>query len=172
MIYRLGDQVPQIADNAFIAPTATVIGQVNIEAEVSIWFGAVLRGDAGLIKIGQGTNIQDNSVIHVNQRANTIIDQRVTLGHGVIAEGCHIHSDCLIGMGATVLSGSVVGKGSLVAAGSVVREHQIIPEGVLVAGVPAKVIRPLTPKDQQRIREAAQHYIEHRLDYLHKLHLL
>lgn len=160
MIYQLNNKQPTIANDVYIAPHATVIGDVVLEAGVSIWFGAVLRGDSGRIVIGAGSNVQDNSVIHVNDRADTIIGARVTLGHGVIAEGCNIGDDCLIGMGATVLSGATIGNGSLVAAGAVVREGQTIPEGVLAAGVPAKVIRPLTPQDHERIRQAAKHYGE------------
>lgn len=158
MIFRLGENAPQLAADVYIAPGAVVIGQVEVETAVSIWFGVVLRGDSGLIRIGAGSNVQDNSVIHVNEAADTVIGAGVTIGHGVIAEGCVIGDDCLVGMGATLLSGAVVGAGSLIAAGAVVREGQSIPAGVLAAGVPARVIRPLTPQDYQRIKSAARHY--------------
>ena len=160
MIYKLGDKVPQIADNVFIAPNATIIGDVIIEAGASIWFGAVLRGDSGQIRIGAGANVQDNCVLHVNNRSDTIIEAAVTLGHGVIAEGCHIGEGSLIGMNATVLSGSRIGSRCLVAAGAVVREGQQIESGLLVAGVPARVIRPLTDELQSRIFSAASKYQE------------
>ena len=140
MLYQFEDKVPRLADGVFVAPNATVIGNVIAEADVSIWFGAIIRGDTGVIKIGRGSNIQESCVIHVNDQAATLIGEDVTLGHGVIMEGCTIGDRCLIGMGAIVLSGATVGAGTVVAAGAVVREGQTIPEGVLVAGVPARRI--------------------------------
>lgn len=158
MIYKLGNKVPQIASDVFIAPTATIIGDVIIESGASIWFGAVLRGDTGQIRIGAGSNVQDNCVLHVNGRFDTIIDAGVTLGHGVIAEGCHIHDNCLIGMNATVLSGAVIEANCLVAAGAVLRENQQVAANMLVAGVPAREIRPLTDALRARIRSASSKY--------------
>ncbi|MEM7332426.1 MAG: gamma carbonic anhydrase family protein [Chloroflexota bacterium] len=158
MIYKLGEKVPKIAENVFIAPNATIIGDVVIEEGASIWFGAVLRGDTGQIRIGAGSSVQDNCVIHVNVEHDTVVGAGVTLGHGVIAEGCFIGDNCLIGMNATVLDGSTVESGSLIAAGAVVRENQVIPSGSLAGGVPAKIIRPLTAEAVERIQYASVQY--------------
>lgn len=166
MIYKFNNKTPQIADGVFIAPNATIIGDVIIEAGASIWFGAVLRGDTGQIRIGAGSNVQDNCVLHVNGRNNTIIAENVTLGHGVIAEGCHIHKGSLVGMNATVLSGSIIGAGCLIAAGTVIRENQQIEAGMLVAGVPARVIRPLTAELQSRITSAGTKYQKYSQNFL------
>ena len=172
MIFRFKDTEPQLAPNVFIAPSATIIGNVIVEEDASIWFGAVLRGDSGLIQLGKGSNIQDGCIIHVNERFNTIIEANVTLGHGVIAEGCHIKEGALIGMNATILSGSEIGAHSLVAAGSLVREGQHIPDGVLAAGVPAKVIRPLTPVLKERLLIASSHYVDRAQAYQRDLKLI
>ena len=122
MIIEFKGKRPQIHETAYIAPTAVIIGDVLIEAEASVWFGAVIRGDHGRIVIGARTSVQDNVVIHVNGRHDTIIESDVTIGHGVVAEGCHLHAGVLVGMNATVLSGAVVGTGALVAAGAVVTD--------------------------------------------------
>lgn len=159
MIIEFKGKRPQIHPSAYIAPNATIIGDVVVEAEASVWFGAVIRGDSGQIKIGPRTSVQDNVVIHVNGRSNTIIEADVTIGHGVVVEGCHLHQGVLIGMNATVLSGAVVGSGSLVAAGAVVGENKIIPPNVLVAGVPAKVKRKLDEEAQKRIALAPEAYV-------------
>ena len=118
---------PRIADDAYIAPTAVIIGDVIIEEGANVWFGAVLRGDVGQIVIGPRVSVQDNSVVHVNRRHNTVVKADVVIGHAVVIEGCLIEEGALIGMNATVLSGSTVGAGAIIAAGSVVRENQTIP---------------------------------------------
>jgi carbonic anhydrase/acetyltransferase-like protein (isoleucine patch superfamily) len=159
MIIEFMGKRPQIDPSAYIAPNATIIGDVVIEAEASVWFGAVLRGDHGRITIGARTSVQDNVVIHVNGRHNTTIEADVTIGHGAVLEGCHLHNGVLVGMNATVLSGSVVEVGALVAAGSVVAENQHIPAGVLAAGVPAKVKGTLSEATRQRLAEAPQKYV-------------
>lgn len=135
---------PQIAENAYIAPTAVIIGDVVIGAEASIWFGVVIRGDTGAIRIGAGTSIQDNSVIHVNAEADTHIGDEVTVGHGAILEGCDVRDGALIGMGAIVLSGALVHEKALVAAGAVVREGAEVAADTLAAGVPAKERGPVS----------------------------
>ncbi len=129
---------PQIADSAYIAPTAVIVGDVVIGPESSVWFGVVIRGDTGAIRIGAGTSVQDNSVIHVNSDADTLIGDEVTIGHGAILEGCDVKHGALIGMGAIVLSGATVHENALVAAGAVVREGAAVEADTLVAGVPAK----------------------------------
>lgn len=159
MIIEFKGKRPQIAPTAYIAPNATLIGDVVIEEEASVWFGAVIRGDHGRITIGARTSVQDNVVIHVNNRHDTIVEADVTIGHGAVLEGCHLHAGALVGMNATVLSGAIVEAGALVAAGSVVVENQHIPAGVLAAGVPAKVKGPLSTAARQRIIEAPQKYV-------------
>jgi carbonic anhydrase/acetyltransferase-like protein (isoleucine patch superfamily) len=140
---------PQIAEDAFIAPTATIIGNVIIGSQANVWFGAVLRGDEGQIIIGERVSVQDNSVIHTNHNHGTIIEADVTIGHAAVLEGCRIEQGALIGMNATVLDGAVVGSRALVAAGSVVRENQVIPPDTLAAGVPARLKGPLSAAAQQ-----------------------
>ena len=149
---------PQVAENVFIAPNAVVIGDVILEEGSSVWFGAVIRGDSGQIRIGSGTSVQDNAVIHVNGRFDTIVGSNVVIGHAAVLEGCNIGDGVLIGMNATILEGSSVGELSAIAAGAVVRENQHIPSGVLVAGVPAKVRGELSDDVKARIARAPGNY--------------
>ncbi|WP_420631560.1 gamma carbonic anhydrase family protein [Candidatus Leptofilum sp.] len=165
MIIEIKGVRPQIHPTAYIAPNAIIIGDVVIEAEASVWFGAVIRGDSGRIRIGPRTSVQDNVVIHVNGRSNTIIEADVTIGHGAVLEGCHLHEGVLVGMNATVLSGAVIATGSLIAAGSVVGENRHIPPNVLVAGVPATAKRELDAATQQRLREAPKAYVKYGRSY-------
>jgi len=151
---------PKIDRSAFVAPTAVLIGDVEIGAESSIWFGAVLRGDNGPIRIGARTSIQDNSVIHVSEGGRTQIDDDVTVGHAAVMEDCHIRSRALIGSNAVVLTDAVVGEGSLVAAGSVVGEGAEIPAGVLAAGSPAKVKKQLDGESAKWIEISASEYVK------------
>ncbi len=159
MIIEFRGKRPQIAPSAYIAPNATIIGDVVIEEEASVWFGAVLRADHGRIVVGARTSVQDNVVLHVNNRCDTIIGADVAIGHGAVLEGCHLHAGVLVGMNATVLSGAVVESGSLIAAGAVVSENQHIPAGVLAAGVPARVKGALSEAARQRLKEAPQKYV-------------
>ena len=165
MIIEFKGKRPQIHPSAYIAPNATIIGDVVIEAEASVWFGAVIRGDHGQITIGPRTSVQDNVVVHVNGRHSTRIEADVTLGHGVVVEGCHLHAGVLVGMNATVLSGAVVGVGALVAAGAVVGENQHIPAGVLAAGVPARVKGELSEGTQKRLLQAPNAYVAYGRSY-------
>ncbi len=165
MIIEFKGKRPQIHPTAYIAPTATIIGDVIIEAEATVWFGAVIRGDHGRIHIGARTSVQDNVVVHVNGRYNTIVAEDVTIGHGVVLEGCHLHPGVLVGMNATVLSGAVVEAGSLVAAGAVVGETKHIPAGVLAAGVPARIKGELSEATQKRLLEAPQAYVAYGRSY-------
>lgn len=165
MIIEFKGKGPKIAESAYIAPNATIIGNVEIEEEASVWFGAVIRGDHGRIVIGARTSVQDNVVIHVNDRHDTIVEADVTIGHGVVLEGCHLHAGVLVGMNATVLSGAVVEANSLVAAGAVVGENQHVPAGMLVAGVPAKVKGALSEQTQQRLKEAPLAYVAYGRSY-------
>lgn len=160
MILSYHNKHPDIAPDAFIAPNATVIGDVTVEAGASIWFGAVLRGDQHRIIVGARVSVQDNAVIHCNELHPTVIEADVTIGHGVVMEGCYIEQGALIGMNATILDGATVGARALVAAGSVVLENQIIPPGVLAAGAPARVKGQLSEAILQRLARAPEIYQE------------
>lgn len=158
MIIPFNGHMPQIASDVFIAPNATIIGDVVIGAGSSVWFGAVIRGDTGRIRIGSGVSVQDNVVIHVNGRHDTIIDNDITIGHAAVLEGCHIESGALVGMNATILDGSTVKTHGVVAAGSVVRENFVVPEGTLAAGVPAQIKGPITAEVLARLQSAPEEY--------------
>jgi carbonic anhydrase/acetyltransferase-like protein (isoleucine patch superfamily) len=142
-ILTFNGKTPRIGKGAFVAPTAALIGDVEIGDGASIWFGAVLRGDEATIRIGAHTSVQDNVVIHVYKGHDTVIEDRVTIGHGAILEACHVGSGALIGMNAVILNRSKVGANAVVAAGSVVLEDQEVPAATLVAGAPAKVKKQL-----------------------------
>jgi carbonic anhydrase/acetyltransferase-like protein (isoleucine patch superfamily) len=157
---------PSIDPGAFIAPGSHIIGNVTIGRDSSVWFNAVVRGDINSITIGDGTNIQDNCVLHViNDEYPLMIGSGVTVGHGAVLHACAVGDGCLIGMGALVIDGAVVGNNSLVAAGSLVKMRQVIPEGVLAAGSPAKVVRPLTPGEIAAMRQTALNYVEYTKGY-------
>lgn len=151
---------PTIADTAWVAPNATLIGRVTIAETASVYYGAVLRGDTDSISIGAGSNIQDNVSVHCDIGIPTSVGERVSVGHSAVLHGCIVEDDCLIGMGATVLNGAVIGAGSLVAAGAVVLEGTVIPPRSLVAGVPAKVRRELTEDERAGLTANAVHYVE------------
>jgi carbonic anhydrase/acetyltransferase-like protein (isoleucine patch superfamily) len=153
-------QEPLVPDTAFVAPNATLVGQVTLGAHSVVMFGAVLRADRDAIHLGAGSNLQDNVVVHGDPGFPARIGTGVSVGHSAVVHGATIEDDCLIGMNATVLNGSVIGRGSLVAAGTVVLEGAIIPPGSLVAGVPGKVLRQLTEEEQHAIRQNALTYQE------------
>jgi len=159
-IYQLGDKKPVIPASCYVSDEAVLIGSVILGENVSILPGAVLRADNEPITIGDGSNVQENSVLHTDPGFPMVVGARVTVGHKVILHGCTIGDDCLIGMNATVLNGAVVGAGSLVAAGAVVLEGTVIPPGSLVAGVPAKVRRELSAEEREQVRANATHYVE------------
>lgn len=162
MIYQFQGKYPEIHPSVFVAAGAQIIGDVVIGKDSNIWFNAVLRGDVNSIRIGEGTNIQDGCVLHVtNGNSPLIIGSNVTVGHGATLHSCVVLDCSLIGMGAIVLDNARVGSYTLVAAGALVREGMEIPEGVLVAGVPAKIIRELTAEERQRLAESALGYVEH-----------
>lgn len=157
---------PQISDEAFIDPSAVIIGQVEIKKGASIWPTVVLRGDVEAIYIGEYTNIQDATIVHVStptqdkKGAPTHIGNRVTVGHRAIIHGCTIEDDCLIGMGAIILDDAVIGEGSLIGAGSLVTGGKVIPPHSLVLGSPAKVIRAISDSEFASFQESAKHYAE------------
>ena len=151
---------PQIDPTAYVAPTATVIGDVRIGPRSSIWPQAVLRGDINTIDIGEATNIQDTAVIHLSDNFPAKIGNHTTIGHGAIIHACTIGDECLIGMRSTILDGAVIGHQSLIGAHTLVTQGQHIPEGSLVLGVPAKVVRALSPEERADLRRWAEKYIE------------
>lgn len=142
--------------NVYIAPNATVVGDVILEEDVNIWYGAVLRGDSATITIGRGSNVQDNAIIH----EKTTVGAYCTVGHGAILHGCTIGDDCLIGMGSIVLDGAVLEEGCLVGAGALVTGKVQAPAGSVLLGNPAKIVKALTPEQILKNRENALHYIE------------
>jgi carbonic anhydrase/acetyltransferase-like protein (isoleucine patch superfamily) len=153
--------VPKIAASAYIDPSAQVIGDVVVGERSSIWPNVTARGDVNSIRIGDDSNIQDNSVLHCDPGLFPLeIGNRVTVGHLAMLHGCTIEDDCLIGIGAVVLNGAKIGKGSAIAAGAVVPEDADVPPESMVMGVPAKVKRQVTEDERQRFRENAQHYVE------------
>lgn len=154
------ENTPKVDPTAFVAPSATLIGQVTLGAEASAFYGVVVRGDTNAITVGDRSNLQDNVVLHADPGFPTTIGSGVSVGHTAVVHGCTIEDDCLVGMGATIMNGAVVGTGSLVAGGAVILEGQVIPPGSLVAGVPAKVRRPLTEDEIQGVRDNASHYVE------------
>ncbi len=151
---------PAIADSAWVAPNATLVGRVSLGENASVFYGSVLRADVDSITIGDGSNIQDNVSVHCDTGIPTTVGRGVSVGHSAVLHGCTVEDDCLIGMSATVLNGAVIGTGSLVAAGAVVLEGTVIPPGSLVAGVPAKVRRELSEEERDKVRGNARHYVE------------
>jgi carbonic anhydrase/acetyltransferase-like protein (isoleucine patch superfamily) len=158
--------MPQIAASAYVDPAAVIIGDVVLGEHSSVWPCAVIRGDVHYIRIGERSNVQDNSVLHVMRDTNPLVlGDNVTVGHSVTLHGCTIESRCLIGMGSIILNGVVIGSGSIVAAGTLIPERTVIPPGSLVMGSPGKVRRPLTEEDQQSIDRYAQNYFEYKEIY-------
>lgn len=159
-IYSLGGISPAYKDehSTWIAPNACVIGDVILGRNVSIWFGAVVRGDNVTIQIGDGTNIQDNATLHSDQNFPLTIGQNCTIGHGAVVHGCTIGEGSLIGIGAIILDGATIGKGCIVGAGAVVTEGKTFPDGTLVLGAPAKVVRILNKETAIQLEDAAFHY--------------
>ncbi|KAB2887358.1 MAG: gamma carbonic anhydrase family protein [Kofleriaceae bacterium] len=152
---------PRIAEDVFLAELAAVIGDVEIGAGSSVWYGTVIRGDVEPIRIGKATSIQDNSVIHVTHGVSgTTVGDRVTVGHNVILHACTVEDDCIIGMGSIILDRSRIGRGSIVGAGALVTPGTDIPPGSMVMGSPARVKRPLTDDERARIASSAEHYVE------------
>lgn len=160
MLYALGEHQPSLPKHFFIAPSASVIGQVAMAESTSVWFNAVIRADNALISIGAGSNIQDGAVLHVDPGVPLSIGERVTVGHKAMLHGCQIDDGSLIGMNAVVLNHAVIGKHCLIGANALVTEGMQIPDGSLVLGSPAKVIKPVSDAARQVMLEGAQSYID------------
>ncbi|MFA4924046.1 MAG: gamma carbonic anhydrase family protein [Ignavibacteriaceae bacterium] len=154
--------LPKVDDSVFIASGAKVIGNVEVGKDSSVWYNTVIRGDVNFIRIGELTNVQDCSMLHVtNETHPLLIGDKVTIGHSVTLHGCTVHNLCLIGMGAVVLDGAVVEENSVVAAGAVVPPNFVVPKGKLVAGVPCKIIRELTEQEIKDLGKSASRYLEY-----------
>jgi len=157
-VYALGDLVPQIDPQSWVAPNATVIGQVHLARNVSIWWNSIVRGDTDRISIGENSNIQDGCVLHTNKGIPLTIGRNVTVGHMVMLHGCTIGDNSLIGIGAVLLNRSVIGKNSLVAANTLVTEGKAFPERSLIMGSPGKVIRQLSDEEVARLPGSSERY--------------
>ncbi|MER8060635.1 MULTISPECIES: gamma carbonic anhydrase family protein [unclassified Streptomyces] len=151
LIVGIGGKEPRIDAEAFVAPTASVIGDVTLGAGASVWYGAVVRGDVETITVGARANVQDNVTLHADPGFPVTIGERVSIGHNAVVHGATVEDDCLVGMGATVLNGAVIGAGSLVAAQALVPQGMVVPAGSLVAGVPAKVRRELSAEEKEGV---------------------
>ncbi len=173
MIYKFKQWTPSLGTNSWIAPSADVVGNVTMGEECSVWFGCVVRGDVHYITIGDRTNIQDLSMIHVTHYKKedmsdgnpTIIGSDVTIGHRVMMHGCTIGDACLVGMSATILDGAVIGKESIVGAGALVTKNKVFPPRSLIMGTPAKVIRELSDDEVKELYASAARYVSFKNDY-------
>ena len=166
MIVEYGGKRPRIGRDVFIAPTAVIIGDVEIGDGASVWYGVVLRGDEGRIVIGRGSNVQDNTVIHTTTEIPTILEDNVTIGHGALLEGCTVEEGAVVGMGAILLHAAVIGQQAMVAAGSVVTQGVIIPPRTLAAGSPAVVKKELSGGALASVEHSAKIYHELSTHYL------
>ncbi|MEJ2657329.1 MAG: gamma carbonic anhydrase family protein [Desulfobacterales bacterium] len=160
MILEFKGRTPIIGKNVFIAPTAVIIGDVEIKDNSSIWYGTVVRGDMSPIIIGENTNIQDNCTIHTDHDKPALIGNHVTVGHNAVVHGCILKDNCLIGINSVVLSGAVIETGAVVAAGSVVKHGQVVGPYHLVAGIPCEVKKELSETTVEKRKATAEHYIE------------
>ena len=158
-IYQLEELTPEIAPDAWVAPGAIVIGRVKLQARSSVWFGSVIRAENDDISIGEGTNIQENSVLHVDPGYPITLERNVTIGHKVMLHGCTVREQSLIGMGSILLNGCVIGKNSIVGANTLIPEGKEYPDGVLILGSPGRVVRELTQEQKDGLLTPAEHYV-------------
>lgn len=159
LVLPYNDFIPNIGQNVFLAPYASVIGDSVIGDRSSIWFGAVVRGDIAAVKVGDETNIQDHSILHVGDDKPCVVGNRVVIGHRAILHGCTIEDECLIGMGAVILNRAVIGKGSIVGASALVTQDTIVPPNSLVLGMPAKAVRELNEDERNSQSNYAKKYV-------------
>lgn len=165
MILKFKEFYPKIDPSAWIAPSADLIGNIEIGEDSSVWFGCVIRSDINEIKIGKNTNIQDLSCIHTDTNSKTIIGNNVTVGHKVMLHGCIIEDNCLIGMSATILDNAVIGEGSIVGANSLVTAGKVFPPRSMIMGSPAKVVKQLSQEDVDKLIAHAGRYVEYKNKY-------
>jgi carbonic anhydrase/acetyltransferase-like protein (isoleucine patch superfamily) len=168
MIYSFKNHSPKIAKDCFIAPSADIIGDVEIESGSSIWYNSTIRGDIAKVKIGKNVSIQDGCVLHTQRGIILAIGDNVAVGHNAILHSCHIEGNSIIGMGAILLSGSKIGKDCIIGAGSVITEGTEIPSGSIVMGVPGKVVKQVTEEHKNRIKRNIEEYIQLNKEYLYK----
>ena len=173
MLYRLAESVPVLrGEGHFVAPNAAVIGQVTLHANSSVWFSCVLRGDVERIEIGEGSNIQDGTVIHADPGFPALVGANVTVGHNAMLHGCTVGDGSLVGIGAVVLNGAVIGKGCLIGANALVTEGAQIPDGSVVFGSPGKVRKTLSAEEQLMLAHNADHYVGNASRYAHELEVV
>tara|TARA_A100001015_G_C15003828_1_gene719775 strand:- start:147 stop:650 length:504 start_codon:yes stop_codon:yes gene_type:complete len=159
MIYEFKGHTPNLHQESWVAPTVAIIGKVELKKDSNVWFNATLRGDVESIVIGEGSNIQDGSVVHTDPGCPAKIGNNVTVGHLVMLHGCVIEDDCLIGIGSTILNKAKIGKNSIIGANALVTENKVIPERSLVLGSPGKIVRQVTDEEIKSIKENAEHYV-------------
>ena len=169
MKYRLGDARVEVHPDSWVAPDASLIGKVRLDAGASVWFGAVLRGDNELIHIGEGSNVQDGSVLHTDMGHPLSLGKGVTVGHKVTLHGCTVGDHSLIGIGAVVLNGAKIGRHCLIGAGALIPEGREIPDGSLVMGVPGKVVRQLDEAQRCALEQSAARYVDNARRYAREL---
>jgi carbonic anhydrase/acetyltransferase-like protein (isoleucine patch superfamily) len=166
VLLALGERVPQIDPEAFVAPGATIVGDVTIGARASVWYGTVVRADTAPVQVGEETNLQDGCVLHADPGAPLTVGDRVTVGHRVVLHGATVEGDVLIGMGSVVMNHAHIGTGSIIGAGAIVTQGTVVPPGSLVLGAPARVIRPIRDGERAQIARGAAGYVarvaEHR----------
>ena len=168
-IYRLGEHTPQIDPQSWVAPNATLIGQVVLRRNASVWWNCTLRGDTDRLTVGENSNIQDNSVLHTDPGLELVVGANVTVGHMVMLHGCTIGDGSLIGIGAIVLNRAVIGRNSLVGANTLIPEGKVFPERSLIVGSPGKVVRQLSDDEVARLEKSAAHYVDNAARYRSQL---
>lgn len=167
MIYSLGDKKPELGEDVWIAPDAMVVGDVVIGEGSSVWFGSIIRGDVNFIRIGKNCNIQDLSMLHVQEHTHPLIlGDHISLGHRVTLHGCTLADHSFVGIGATMLNGSSLGEFSLLAAGSLLPEGKSVPPGMLAMGIPAKVVRPISDREREMILRVSEKYAVRKREYM------
>ena len=159
MIYDFEGYTPKLDPNSWVASNSVIIGKVELKKDSNIWFNVTLRGDVEPITVGEGSNVQDGSVLHSDPGCPVIIGKNVTIGHLVMLHGCVIEDDCLIGIGSTILNKAKIGKNSIIGANALVTENKVIPERSLVLGSPGKIVRQVTDEEIKSIKENADHYV-------------
>jgi carbonic anhydrase/acetyltransferase-like protein (isoleucine patch superfamily) len=168
-VFSIGRKAPQLSGSSWIAPNATVIGDVHLDENASVWWNAVLRGDNDPIKIGKNSNIQDGSILHTDAGVPLTVGENVTVGHMVMLHGCTVGDNSLIGIGSIILNHAVIGKNSIVGANTLIPEGKIFPDGVLIVGSPGKVVRELAAEQIEKLKHSAANYVANAKRYAGEL---